>query len=85
MAVIFKNEKNFKIIKMNYEEFFSTGGFSICDSCTKPMVEGYFIAVLNHSYCEYHFNNWINSAVNYPEDRDFEEFTFNRMKYFLGM
>lgn len=83
MAKEIKNIKNFKILEMDSKEFFSTGGFSICDSCCKPMEKGFFIAVLNMSYCTEHYLEWFKNAERFEEDISFENFTFSRMKNFL--
>ena len=34
---------------------------------------GYLIPVLNHYYCEKCYNEWVESAEYYEEDRWFEE------------
>lgn len=83
MAKEIQNIKSFKILEMNSKEFFSTGGLSICDSCCTPMEKGYYIAVLNSAYCEKHYLQWYENAINYPEDRSFESMVFERMKTHL--
>lgn len=83
MATEIQNIKQFKILEMNSAEFFSTGGFSICDSCSVLMKKGYFIPVLNMSYCTEHYLEWFKDAVRYPEDIPFEEYKFTQMKTFL--
>lgn len=84
MASIVENKKGFKILKLNYKEFLSTGGLSICDGCNKIMFEGYYIAVLNYSYCKEDYEEWIKSAIKYDEDLSYEESKFNSMYNFLS-
>ena len=76
---IIESEKLFKILKLTRKELFSIGGYSICDQCCKPITEGYYISVLNQTYCKEHYDQWIKDAVNYPEDHEYENFTFKRM------
>lgn len=80
---VIANSKNFKILELSSYELISTGGLSICDCCNTFMVKGYFVAVLNMTYCEEHYNLWLKEAVNYTEDKSFENFTFERMKNFI--
>lgn len=84
MAKEIQNIKKFKILEMTSKEFYSTGGFSICDSCSKKMDKGYFIPVLNMSYCTEHYLKWFKDAFRYPEDIPFEEYKFTQMKTFLN-
>lgn len=77
------NIKNFKILELTSEEFYSTGGFSICDSCCLQMKTGYYISVLNLSYCTDHYLKWFKEATRYPEDINFEEYNFSQIKTFL--
>lgn len=83
MPTEIQNIKKFKVLEMVQEEFFSTGGFSICDSCCKKMDKGYFIAVLNMSYCTEHYLNWFKKAKRFPEDEYFENLMYSRMINFL--
>lgn len=83
MAKEIQNIKNFKILEMSSIEFISTGGFSICDNCCAKMDKGYFIPVLNMSYCTDHYLDWFKDAIRFPEDIPFEEYKFTQMKNFL--
>lgn len=83
MPKIIANDKGFKVLELNSREFLATGGFSICDGCCKVMFKGYFIAVLNRSYCEDDFKDWLANAIRYNEDIPYENQKFNQMKTFL--
>ena len=83
MVKIVANDKGFKVLELNSREFLATGGLSICDGCCKPMFKGYFISVLNMSYCEEDFNKWLANAIRYDEDIPYEDQKFNQMKTFL--
>ena len=51
----------------------------ICDWCDKTQPhngKGYYIAVLNHWYCEECYKQWISRATYYPEDADVERRNF---------
>ena len=85
MAKIVTNKKGFKIIKLDYNEFLSTGGLSICDGCCKLMSEGYHIPVLNSSHCEKDYQEWLERAIRYDEDLSYEEMKFKQMKINLNI
>ena len=52
MASIVKNEKGFKVIKIDSHELQQAVGSSgICDNCLEMPEEGYYIAVLNRWFC----------------------------------
>ncbi|WP_172918570.1 demethylase [Capnocytophaga canis] len=87
MAEIVKNNKGFKIIKLSLEEIEEIfKGFGICDCCSdfdKVNEELFLIPVLNNrSYCQKCYNEWIEKAENYEEDRGFEQKLF---EYDLGL
>lgn len=84
MAIEIKNQLHFKVLEMSSNELLSTGGLSICDNCCVPMQKGYYIAVLNMTYCKEHYFNWLKNAINYPEDRNYESFVYNRMIDFIN-
>lgn len=85
MAKIVTNAKGFKVIKLDYNEFLSTGGLSICDGCSRLMSEGYYIPVLNSSYCEKDYKEWLERAIRYDEDLSYEEMKFKEMKRFFNI
>lgn len=75
--------KEFKVIKLSLIELQEVeGGYSvgICDSCGKASFEGYYIAVLNCYYCPECFENWLQRAKYYPEDKPIEDKNFNYWK-----
>lgn len=59
MAKIVENKKGFKVLELSMIEFQSIGGLSICDSCNKAMFKGYWVAVLNYSYCQEDYFKWL--------------------------
>jgi hypothetical protein len=66
------NKKGFLIFKILSDEIKSIGGYGICDWCNSTPQEGYYIAVLNHWYCEKCYQDWIKKAKYYPEDAPIE-------------
>ncbi|MDE3744065.1 hypothetical protein [Maribacter polysaccharolyticus] len=85
MAKIIDNPKGFKVIELDRDEFFSIGGMSLCDGCNQKMKKGFFIAVLNRSYCEEDYHSWSERAVRYQEDIDYELTKFNQMKSIFNL
>lgn len=82
MATIHENTKGFKIIKCKRREIIEVfGGKGICDSCGKPSIEGYYIAVLNQWFCPQCYKEWYEDAYNYAiessDDRRVEDKNFN--------
>lgn len=78
MARQVKNNKGFLILKTTAEEQIEKmGGYGICDSCNSKAKEGYLIPVLVRWYCEHCYQEWIERATNYPEDRAYEKKVFN--------
>ena len=86
MAEIIENEKGFKVIKMSRTEVNQVfGGFGICDYCSTIESEGYYIAVLNHWYCEKDYKRFLENAINYPEDQRIEKINFVNTKQLLNL
>ena len=85
MAEIFKNEKEFLIIKMKGVETLLFGGYGICDSCNIPNLEGYYIAALNYWMCDHCFDEWYKSATRYKEDIPYEKRHFDRICEFFSI
>ena len=73
MSIKFINEKGFTVYEMTGVETMEFGGYGICDYCNRAALKGYLIPVLNHYYCEKCYNNWLERAEYYEEDRWFEE------------
>ena len=73
MAKKFINEKGFTVYEMTGAETMEFGGYGICDYCNEGAAKGYLIPVLNHYYCEECYNEWVESAEYYEEDRWFEK------------
>lgn len=60
MASIVKNEKGFKVIKIDSHELRqAVGSPGICDNCLEMPEEGYYIAVLNSWCCPRCYHKWI--------------------------
>lgn len=86
MAEIIPNEKDFKVIKVSLSELRQAfGGYGICDYCGSNKFTGYYIAVLNHWYCENDFKRFLKNAYNYPEDRNIEQANFENAKTLLNL
>lgn len=86
MAKIVENKKGFKVIEVSMTECTIWGGYGICDICNKAIGErGYYFAVLNWVMCEKCYNEWLERAENYPEDRQIEDANFRVYKSILGL
>lgn len=73
-------DKGFKVLPVTDEEIFGWGGFGICDFCAEPVKgAGIYIAVLNSVHCSKCYEDWHKRAVNYAEDKPFEERQGQRM------
>ncbi len=86
MARILPNAKGFKIIELTKEELFSIGGgLSICDICCAKMDKGFYIPVLNSTYCQKDYERWNESAIRYAEDIPYELLKFKQMKQIFNI
>lgn len=84
MASIVKNEKGFKVIKIDNDELQqAVGSPGICDFCSDTPKEGYYIAVLNSWYCFVCYHKWIKRATYYKEDKPIEERNYQYMTEML--
>jgi hypothetical protein len=84
---IVENPKNLKIFfipsDILIEKLKSPG---ICDYCNiQPKFGGYYIAVLNKWYCENCYQEFIERAKVYPEDKIIEERNFKIMCKLLNI
>lgn len=80
MAKQIKNNKNFLVIQCTVYELLKIepGGLGICDCCGSPSLSGYIPCVLGHRYyCDKCYKEWVERAVNYPDDRVYEQQVFN--------
>ncbi len=85
MSKIVENSKGFKVIAISDRECKEKiGGLGICDDCNKDFQTAFYVAVLNHSYCQECYDSWMTNAIKFPEDRKYEEENFNRMKETLA-
>lgn len=84
MASITKNEKGFKVIKIDNDELQQAfGSPGICDNCSEMPEEGYYIAVLNRWFCPVCYHEWIKHAIYYKEDKPIEERNYQYMTEML--
>lgn len=81
MASIVRNEKGFKVIKIDRDELQqAVGSPGICDFCSDTPKEGYYIAVLNSWCCPVCYHEWIKHATYHKEDKPIEERNYEYMK-----
>lgn len=86
MATLVKNSKEFKVIKMSLEEAYNLGwGIAknkcICMNCNNFITgDLYFPVVLNDTMDKECYEKWLAEAINYPEDREYEESRYNQIK-----
>lgn len=83
MAKQIKNDKDFLVIQCTVHELLEIepGALGICDFCNTVSLSGYIPCVLGHKYyCDKCYKEWIERAVNYPEDRMYEKQIFNEFK-----
>lgn len=97
MARIIENDKGFKVIEMTADEAVNKCGFGftecgetiLVDDDTNEILESdrpvIYIAVLNHLVSVETYNDWLSEAVNYPEDKPFENKHFNYIKNLLNL
>jgi hypothetical protein len=92
MAELVKNDKGFKVIKLSAEEASKLGwgidysGECICTDCNE-LISGdiYYVIVLNDTMCKECYEEWYKKAVNYAEDRGYEERVFKNISKLLGL
>lgn len=83
MAKQIKNDKNFLVIQCTVHELLEIepGGLGICDYCDNLSFSGYIPCVLGHKYyCDKCYKEWMGRAVNYPDDRIYEQQIFDEFK-----
>lgn len=99
MAKVLKNNKNFRVIKLNSLNDIEDCGFGlrnnksntievICDNCNKlcsSNEELYYVAVLNRLFCKDCYFNWYSHAQHYAEDIPYEEKMFKVYTKALGI
>lgn len=86
MAHKHENEKGFSVIRTEtLSEALRLGGIAICDWCNKSSYTGYYVAVLNHWYCDECFNDWYKRAKRYPEDIRIEERNYQRTSQLFNL
>ena len=92
MAELVKNDKGFKVIKLSVEEASKLGwgilgsGACICMHCYNLILgDIYYPVVLNDTMDKECYEEWYKDAVNYPEDRKYEERAFQRVAKLLNL
>jgi len=86
MAQIIVNKKKFKVIEVSFDEVQQKfGGLGICDWCNDIFENCFYIAVLNHCYCQKCYDSWLKRAVNYKQDHQFENKMFKLRKEQLDL
>ena len=85
MAEVFKNDKEFLILKISSIEIVMYGSLGICDSCNQTDYTGYFVAVLNYWLCPKCYEEWMDNAIYYPEDAPYERRTFEQYKKLFNL
>jgi hypothetical protein len=69
----------------NIEVIEAFGELGICDYCGKAHKNGFYISVLNKWYCTEDYENFIERAINHPEDRNIEEINYLRTLKLLNI
>lgn len=78
MATFVSNDKNFKVLKLSFNDRIFLGWGNICMHCNKMFTYNmYYVAVLNDIMCKKCYEEWYKSAIKYPEDNDIESNIFN--------
>lgn len=97
MATIIINNKQFKIIKLNFDEAIKLCKFGIifdgeelliCDNCNDLIVEEkelYYVACMNRLFCKKCYEEWYINATRYKEDIPYEEKYFNTYAKLLNL
>ena len=82
-----ENIKGFKVLKVSrlrmLERLWKYGCIGICDFCAEIVDEGYYVAVLNQWLCQECYEDWMRTAINYPEDREIEQRNYEAYKEIL--
>lgn len=90
MASIVENDKGFKVIALSPFEAvdlgWGHGGDFICMNCNE-LINGelYYIAVLNDVMDEDCFEEWLERATYYSDDKPFEDMNFSYYAERLGL
>lgn len=92
MAKLVKNDKGFKVIKLSVDEAGKLGwgilgsGACICMQCNSSILgDIYYPVVLNGTMDKECYEEWYKDAINYPEDRKYEERAFQRIAKSLNI
>lgn len=76
MAHFEKNDKGFSIIKLSRLEWMAIkdGHLGTCDLCDNNDIDyGYIIPVIPAFYCETCYKAWMDSAIRYKSEIEFEQ------------
>lgn len=83
MARLLGNNKKFQIIKLSWREYAAaTDSWALCDACGQNSSEDqlFYVAVVDHVFCEMCFKAWYDTAKRYSVDMPKEQDAFIRMK-----
>ena len=83
MANLWKNDKQFKIIKMSWKEYVaSTDSWGLCSCCGDNSAEEslYYVALIDDAYCQKCFDAYYQGAKRYKGDVEKEQANFIKMK-----
>lgn len=83
MAKMYPNNKNLKIIEMNWKECVAiTDSWGLADCCGKNSSEEdlYYIAVLNQFYCKTCMDAWLSGTKRYKSDLQKEQANFIKVR-----
>lgn len=83
MAKLLKNEKQFKIIEMSWNEYVAaTDTWGLCDICGDNTSEQplFFVALVNQCYCKKCLDAYLSGARRTKGDFEKEQMNFIKMK-----
>lgn len=86
MSRLLENNKKFQVIKLTWREYAAaTDSWGLCDACGQNTSEEplFYVAVLDHVFCEMCFKAWYDTAKRYSVDMPKEQEAFIRMKHKL--
>lgn len=83
MASLWKNDRQFKIIKMTWKEYVAvTDSWGLCSCCGDNSSEEplYYVALVNDTYCQTCFDAYYKEAKRYKSDFQKEQKNFIEMR-----
>lgn len=83
MAILWKNERQLKIIKMSWREYAAaTDSWALCSCCGDNSSEEplYYVALVGDVYCQRCFDAYLKEAKRYKSDFEKEQNNFIKMR-----